>query len=502
MSCLLKTLRNTITKDSKQNAAVSRLVKLLHHTTVLKHFECTGLRNVTGQEWLPCLTKQVALRSLNLSGCTFLQPDLLREYLAHSSVSLHHLYLNGCSRVGGKEVIHIGSHQRVLRSLSLGGCSQTIGSEHIGYLLQQLQQLRHLDMQALNHIGEFQLSSLPQPIRSIDFSSCQRMWLRPSEQSLGDIFSHRENMSSAPVSGHRLQYIKLDALGSPRIGLQTCTLTYFALGRCLREVHLTGCEQVMDWEVQVLAETCSQTLTVFQMRATKIGNQALVALATHCLVLAECDVSACFRVTDEGVEALCRNEAGLHNKFNGKKRRCRSTLRSLKIASLPSATNRSVSAISRLDALHLLDIHDCPQVTSSALCQAILQLPHLIDINAKGISEDQPESIARSLTRSAGVPVGLKFVNQRALLPSAFSNSCCSVRENSQRLTNTIPLQYMYHCVDCGLMPWLSRGICSCCVTKCHKAHTTFLGSWTRFYCDCPFAVATNECTAMFDPKP
>lgn len=33
----------------------------------------------------------------------------------------------------------------------------------------------------------------------------------------------------------------------------------------------------------------------------------------------------------------------------------------------------------------------------------------------------------------------------------------------------------------------------------CHKAHETFLGSWTRFYCDCPFGVASNQCAAIFD---
>lgn len=222
------------------------------------------------------------------------------------------------------------------------------------------------------------------------------------------IQTYRSSWSTAPLSSHRLQHIVLDALGNPRRGLHPCTLTYFALGRCLREVHLAGCEQVMDWEVQALAETCGQTLTVFQMRATRIGDDALIAMATFCTVLADCDVSACFRIGDAGVMALCRNETSFGDGYNPKRLCRRSVLKSLKIGSLPLITNRAISEMSLLSALHVLDIRDCPQVSSTVLCQSILQLPRIIDVNAKGIAEGQ-ESFSRLLMQSPGFPQGLEF---------------------------------------------------------------------------------------------
>jgi hypothetical protein len=506
ISCLRKTTPNKINKDPRQQSAVVRLIKFLQHINVLKQIEFAGLRNLSGHEWLPCLKDQVALQSLNLSGCSSLEPELLRDYLIHCLASLRHLNLHGCIRVGGNEVMAIGRYQRDLQSLSLGGCSQTIKSPHITYLLHHLRQLKHLDLQALKHITDPLLQTLPESICSIDFSSCERLRLGRQEW-LEVLQMHRNHQSwnTAPLSRHRLQYIILDALGSPRRGLYPCTLTYFALGRCLREVHLAGCEQVLDWEIEVLAEACGQTLTVFQMRATRIGNDALIALATYCTVLAECDVSACFQVSDEGIVALCQNESSFRDETNPKRLCRRSTLRSLKIGSLPLLTNMAVSAIARLEALLVLDIRDCPQVTSTVLCQTILQLPQIIDVNAKGIA-DGHVSFSRLLRQSIGIPIGLKFVNQRPVSSSSSNStqhySCCSVRNRSQRLDAAVPLQYMYHCIDCGLLPSLSRGICACCVTKCHKEHRTFLGSWTRFYCDCPFGIADNQCTAMFELWP
>lgn len=98
ISCLLKVLPNRLNRNHKQQVVVARLIKVLQHSNVLQHIEFTGLRNVSGQEWLHNLKDQVALQSLNLSGCSTLKPDLLRDFVTHAVASLCDLNLNGCMR--------------------------------------------------------------------------------------------------------------------------------------------------------------------------------------------------------------------------------------------------------------------------------------------------------------------------------------------------------------------------------------------------------------------
>ena len=513
VSSLLKIVPNSIKSsksDHRQSLVISKLIQLIQHTHILKHLEFSGLRHITGKEWIPQLEDQVALQSLNLSGCASLDPDLLNHFLLHCKTSLRHLNLLGCVRADVVVVRTIALNHSQIESLSLGGCSQTINTPSIRHLLERLRNLKQLDIQALNNISDPILGLLPTCISSINFSSCKRLSLASEEavtQQARQMQANTISWNEVPISNHKIQHLVLDALGTPRAGLYPGVLTYFALGRCLREVHLAGCEQVLDWEIDVLAQVCGRTLTVFQMRAACIGNEALIALANNCNILAMCDVSACYEVGDEGILALCRSsyiprhEAAVSHQF-GKRRAKASPLRSLKIASLPKLTNMAVSAIKNLANLHILDVHDCPNVTSNVLCETIVSLPQLIEVNAKDIA-DYHNSLSALIRQHKSIPKGLRFVNQRPVsLPSNAQahhgeHPCCSVRKYSQRVNASIPLQLMYHCVDCNLLPATNSGMCANC-TKCHTGHRVFLGSYTRFYCDCPFSIAGNECQVIF----
>lgn len=525
MSSLLKRIPNSNKSSNfyktQQQRAVTNLIQQIQHTETLKHLELSSLRNISGKQWLPCLQNQTALQSLNLNGCSSLDQDLLNDYLMNCRQSLRHLSLFGCVRVGVDVVRSIALNHSQLQSLSLGGCSQTIKTQAIQFLLERLQNLKHLDLQVLKNIKDPILELLPNSISSIDFSSCERLRLeslvvRQQQQAFRNLEQAAVSWTEAPVSEHKIQHLVLDNIGTPRRGLHPGALTYFALGRCLREVHLAGCEQVLDWEIAALAQVCGKTLTVFQMRASCIGNEALIALAKHCTVLAQCDVSACFQIGDEGILALCQRDHQIATTTDESlrqgppKRRARiSQLRSLKIACLPKLTNAAVSAIANLENLHLLDIHNCPGVTSNVLYEAVICLPQLIDVNGSDIA-DYHLSLSSQLRHcgpsSSAIPKGLRFVNGHQCFKSSFvsnqqeqegQRSCCSVRNNSQRLNSSVPLQYMYHCVDCKLLPALNRGICATC-TNCHQGHEVFRGSYCRFYCDCPFAVAGgNQCQSI-----
>lgn len=526
-SCLLVGFRNKIGNSDRaqQDAAVSRLVNLLlllqetKKLNIVEHVEFSALRNLTGTAWLPILQNRCrSLRTLDFSGCASLDPTALVSFLdggchlartsSSSSSSLRRLSLKGCVRAGTSVVSAIARRHTGLRSLSLGGCSQRIGIQDVLYLLERLPDLKDLDLQGLKRLKDPLLGALPSSIQSVDLTSCECLRLAGPESTRVWALHSLEGRcwTNVPASRHRVRHLVLDAIGTPRRGLMPGVLTYFALGRQLREVHLSGCEQVSDSEVLALAQLCGNTLTVLQMRACRIGNPALLALGTHCTCLAECDASACFQLSDDGVIALCRNRQLVRDGTNPKRRRHRSTLRSLKIASLPLLTDVALEGVSSLDSLLVLDMHDCPNVTARALFATMSKLRQLIDINAKGIKNDPLSilSLIRQFGSSCSIPSQLRFVDQRVLpleppappvarsVSSCPSSSCCTVRKFSQCLNPSTPPQYMYHCVDCGLTPPVNRGICASCASRCHKNHRTYLGSLTRFYCDCPFSIGRD----------
>ncbi len=511
-------------EHSRQHDAVSKLMQLLldsgEESFNLKYLECCGLRSVSGKGWLAKLP--TSLQTLDLSGCVGLDPDVLVTYLKRPGLQIKQLNLTGCTRVSNDVVTVITENHAQLEALWLGGCSQSIGQGHLlHHMLEKLVHLKHLDLQTLHQVTDASglfMANLSSSMESLNLTTCKQLRLAGLEalEAIQFHMNHSgrqdlDHWKNAPLSRHdKMMHLVLDSVGTPRVGLCRGVLAYFAMGRQLREVHLSGCEHIQDWEVEALAVTCASTLTCLQMRACRITDVAIRALATHCQILGEVDISACFRVCDEGIMALSemrRVPAGETKRGKGRFR-----LRVLRLASLPGLTDRGIAAIGNIDSLHVLDVEDCIEVRPPTLVKTILRLPHLIDINAKGIAEERPSFSA--LLRDAAnvtphkIPKGLRMVNRRFhswdqrvndLQNVAFQESrCCTVRAKAQRLDAPIPLAVMYYCVDCKLLPAMDRGICASCVSTCHRGHKTFVGAWTRFYCDCPFGVAGNECDAIF----
>jgi len=168
----------------------------------------------------------------------------------------------------------------------------------------------------------------------------------------------------------------------------------------------------------------------------------------------------------------------------------------------------------------ILDIHECSKVDPIAVYKTVRQLPYLVDVNAKGIGLGSP-SLSTCLRNDFSTPRTLKFVNQRlfhhpasrvtpetqSAIESASQQNgnrgaCCVVRSQSQRLSASVPLAPMYHCIDCKLTPALDRGFCVECQQRCHAGHKTFLGSYCRFSCDCPFGTSgTNIICQAINPS-
>jgi hypothetical protein len=574
LSFLLRFYPNTLQGNARQQIAIQVLMLHLfsseNSTKALRHLELANLRGATGVRWLPQLVN-VPLITLDLSNNVHVDPRLLKNYLNECPTTLRHLHLTGCSQVT-PDVLDPLTEERhsKLRSLSIGGCSQSIQTQCVLSILRNLRHLQHFNLQSMNHIhdriddGSPSLAeSLPNTLKSINLTGTRPLRLLSSdirdvmgfcERKLLDyiqrhILSRRRNEERRPnveavervaeinatefvmkaVQRYRIQLenLVLDGTGLNRSGgIGRGVLFTFSFGRSLREVHLAGCETVLDWEISYLAHNCGHSLTCFQMRGTKITSSALEVLAECCKVLAEVDVSACQNIRDDAIIALSRprvgsveDERSIHsdiNGFHGAKRRRISTqlpLKVLRVASNLNLTDVALQAISSIKTLHLLDIHDCPKLTPLAVHDTARSLPELVDLNAKDIGVGI-KSLTQLLRNDSSVTRSLKFVNGRSFVFSeakqgvplgdgsstkASHMQCCTVRNQSQRLSPAVPLQSMYHCVDCNLIPSLDRGMCAACREKCHKGHKTYLGSYTRFYCDCPFGVeSSNHCQAIF----
>mmetsp|Transcript_22273 Transcript_22273/g.62050 ORF Transcript_22273/g.62050 Transcript_22273/m.62050 type:complete len:676 (-) Transcript_22273:1892-3919(-) len=571
LSFLLRNFPNSFFENQRQQLAVQLLLQSILGRvprSQLKHLELSNLRGVTGVDWFSGLTR-LSLVSLDLTNCARLDHGTLLEYLDACPRTLRHLHLNGCRCVDPEILDCIGLRHPHLVSLSLGSCSQRIETSNIFALLRILTSLKHLDMQGLSRIQDKEspdsdtcfMDLLPDSLESInltgtkplrlvcrDVSGTMNTYLNRSLEYMQAVQGRVQNIQdnlralndeginanemlhgnrhvlnyqpdvyiwkNEPTFRLKIRHLVLDGAGHPHSGIFRGSVATFSLGRCLREVHLAGCEGVTDWEIQALAVNCGETLTCFQMRAGTIGNESLQSLAKYCRVLGEIDVSACFGIGDEGVISLCQNlrreersEVYDASNSNGVKecaapaskrsRTSRPSLTILRLASLPRLTNRSIKAIEELSSLLIIDIHGCSKVEPFAVHQTVRKLPCLVEINAKEIAS-KSTPLSQLLRNDPGVSPTLKIVNQRVFhhhfnlmqwRQAENLNSCCVVRSHSQRLTANVPLAQMYHCIDCKLIPALDRGFCVECQKRCHMGHKTFLGSYTRFSCDCPFGI-------------
>jgi len=593
LSFLLKKYPNRLSENRGQQLAVQLILQSLLgrcKRNQLQHLELSNLRGITGTAWFSRLSN-IPLVTLDCSNCVHLDCELLRTYFCACEKTLRHLYLNGCRRVGPEILDCIRNYHPQLVSLSLGSCSQTIKTEHVFQLLFALKSLKHIDLQGLSHIhdkvspesetcfvdilpdsieslnltGTKPLRLISQDVfrtmnnylnRSLEYMQAVQGRVQDIQENLRALNNERINANdmiqanrhilefqadvyiwkNEPLHRLKLQHLVLDGAGHPRSGIFRGSVATFSLGRCLREVHLAGCEGITDWEIQALAVNCGKTLTCFQMRAGAIGNPALQSLATYCRVLSEVDVSACFGISDDGIIALCQNwrrterinasefssneESGTRSPASKRSRISRPSLTILKAASLPRVTNKAIKAISQLESLIILDIEDCIKVEPSAVYETVRLLPNLVEVNAKGIALGLP-TLSSMLRNDSKISRSLRFVNQRSFhsqpsdvvskvvrrtkaerkekgRPSGDLRSCCVVRSQSQRLSAAVPLAPMYHCIDCKLIPAVDRGFCIECKQQCHAGHQTFLGCYTRFSCDCPFGLnAANVCRAI-----
>ena len=547
LSYLLKRYPNRFTDDCGQENAVASIIDVVisnepaqsqpgqRKPHMLRHLELSNLRNVhfkRGEQtfrssWLYGLS-MIPIVSLDLTNSSRLDEDFAVDYLDRCPTTLRHLNLLGCVRIGPRTIRSISERHTALESLSLGCCSQNIRDDSIQMLLRRCTSLRHIDFQGLAHLRKLALRDLPSSIKSLNLSGCEQclIWIDlafalefnehtlPWDEDNWDNEEIRRQRysywrSKQLTLPYRLQYLYLNSTGSasPNHSYIGVSLAQVSFGMALREVHLAGCD-VSDWDVDALAFNCQETLTVFQMRAGSFSNTGLSILVQKCRKLSEIDVCACDGLSDAGIVAAFSNHHGQDDDVPDSKRQkleSLPSLRVLRLAGIHNLTDKSLDAISHLKSLRILSVSS-PKISSKAVADTVKLLPQLIEIDAKDIALDK--SLPRMLRECPATPSTLQVVNQRSFSRPSDEPKCelglwcCTARTQSQRLSSSVCLRPMYHCRTCDLIPQVDRGTCGTCIKTCHKGHDTFLGAFTRYYCDCAFdCTPDNSCKAFTVPN-
>mmetsp|Transcript_1655 Transcript_1655/g.2190 ORF Transcript_1655/g.2190 Transcript_1655/m.2190 type:complete len:604 (+) Transcript_1655:135-1946(+) len=430
-----------------------------------------------------------SLITLNLSGCSHLNlsHEDFKTFNSESQnvvTTLEHLYLNGCRCIGPSTIKLFCRKFTNLKTLHLSGCSQTIDDECVKEICTNLPCLTSLDLEGFNRLTDSSVRLIFQKLKKISYlnlNSCQKLDMRFLD-TFGRALDNNENLerNNIPIplileekgatpsySALPLQCLYISS--SPRIGIGEGTLAFLA---CLSagnliEVDISGCDFVTDRDIEVLASTCALSLRSLEMVGCKIGDDAILHLETFVSKnLVTLDISACFFLTDVSLTSLSHFKS----------------LKCLKMSSLPRVTGSGVIKLGNIEALLLLDLHNCELVDKPSIQNVVKKCKSLIEIDARDIKNGWAKLNFEEKQR-------ISILNGKRMSDDDDYKifHMCSARRFSQRLRNGVRPQRMYHCIECNLIPSFRRGICSVCVMNCHKGHRVYFGSVTTFYCDCSF---------------
>ncbi|XVE97426.1 hypothetical protein REPUB_Repub03eG0018400 [Reevesia pubescens] len=156
----------------------------------------------------------------------------------------------------------------------------------------------------------------------------------------------------------RLQHVELSGLhGITDVGflplLESCEAG-------LVKVNLSGCVNLSDKVVCMMADLHGWTLEVLNLDGCKISDASLVAIAENCQLLSDLDVSKC-AISDSGIAALARS-----NQIN---------LQILSVSGCSMVSDKSLPSFGKLGQTLLgLNLQQCKAISSGAVDLLVEQL--------------------------------------------------------------------------------------------------------------------------------
>ncbi|KAK8319067.1 hypothetical protein E1A91_A13G213000v1 [Gossypium mustelinum] len=287
------------------------------------------------------------LKSFAVTSCRGVT-DLGLEAVGKGCPNLKQLCLHKCAFLSDKGLVSFAKTASSLESLQLEECHRITQFGFFGSLLNCGAKLKAFSLVNCYGIKDLNLglpSVLPcKSLRSLSIRNCPGFG-DASLAALGKLCPQLEHVELSGLHGIS------DAGFLPLLETREADLV---------KVNLSGCVNLSDKAVCIMADLHGWTLEMLNLEGCKISDASLVAIAKNCQLLSDLDVSKC-AITDSGIAALARS-----NQIK---------LQILSMSGCSKVSDKSMPSLLKLGQTLLgLNLQQCKAISSSAVDLLVEQL--------------------------------------------------------------------------------------------------------------------------------
>ncbi|KAL4339725.1 hypothetical protein GQ457_08G004160 [Hibiscus cannabinus] len=351
IASMLSSASCTLTKVKLQalNITDVSLAVIGHYGKAVTDLSLTNLPNVSEKGfWVMGNGHGLQkLKSFTVTSCRGIT-DLGLDAVAKGCPNLKQLCLHKCAFLSDNGLLSFAKIASSLETLQLEECHRITQFGLFGYLLNCGAKLKVLSL--VNCLGIKDLNlGLPlvspcQSLRSLSIRNCPGFG-DSSLVALGKLCPQLQHLELSGLHG------VTDAGFLPLV--ESCESG-------LVKVNLSGCVNLSDKVVCILADLHGGTLEMLNLDGCKITDASLVAIAENCQLLNDLDVSKC-AITDFGIAALARS-----NQIN---------LQILSMSGCSKVTNKILPSLIKLgETLLGFNLQHCKAISSIAVDLLVEQL--------------------------------------------------------------------------------------------------------------------------------
>ncbi|XWS17813.1 hypothetical protein CRYUN_Cryun33cG0100200 [Craigia yunnanensis] len=351
IASLMSSASYSLTKVKLQSLNITdvSLAVIGHYGKAVTDLSLTSLPNVSEKGfWIMGNGRGLQkLKSFTVASCRGVT-DLGLEAVGKGCPNLKQFCLRKCAFLSDNGLVSFAKAAGSLESLQLEECHRITQFGFFGSLLNYGKKLKVISL--VNCLGIKDLNlGLPyvspcESLRSLSIRNCPGFG-DASLAALGKLCPRLQNVELSGLHGIT------DAGFLPL--LESCEAG-------LIKVNLSGCVNLSDKVVCMMADLHGWTLEMLNLDGCKISDVSLVAIAENCLLLSDLDVSKC-AVTDYGIAALTHS-----NQIN---------LQILSMSGCSMVSDKSLPSLGKLGQTLLgLNLQQCKAISSDALDLLVEQL--------------------------------------------------------------------------------------------------------------------------------